>query len=266
MPNRIAFTLLLAGAAAAAAQTLGEPYFLIRIVRAAPRLDGDTAQIRPYVTAKAPIDVLGMKATTGSSQSWLIESHRSFASIEAVDKAIASAPMANADRSTLEDEAFSPSTRMIGLVRHPLSYRPDEALKLLHTARYFQISIYRIRPGADVDFAELIRIRKATFDSLNLDRPELGYQIISGGSSGMYVFLAPLPSLRTLDNGIARMPVHADGFSHSGGAARAAGRQIQYEADITREHMLFRVQPAMSHVSDEFASPDTEFWRGGRDR
>jgi hypothetical protein len=139
-----------------------------------------------------------------------------------------------------------------------LSYRPDEAIKLLQTARYFQVTIFRIRPGADFDFAELIRLRKASFDSINLDRPEIGYQIISGSTSGVYMFLAPLPSMRMLDNGFARMPVYAEGLGPGGGRA---GRQIAAEADATREHLLFRVEPAKSHVSDAFGAADPEFWR-----
>ncbi len=261
MPVFKAAVLIFAAAIFADAQALGEPFYLIRIVRGAPRADADPTAIQPYIAAKAPIEVLGMKAITGSSQSWLIESHRSFGSIEAVERAIAEAPASESTRAELEDEAISPSNRMLGLYRHALGYRPDEAIKLLQTARYFQVSIYRIRPGADIDFAELIRIRKATFDSINLDRPEIGYQVISGGSSGTYVFLAPLPSLKTLDNGIARMPVYSEGIGHAGGP-RAAGRQIQTEAEVTREHLLFRVQPRMSYVSDAFAAADPDFWRG----
>jgi hypothetical protein len=31
---------------------------------------------------------------------------------------------------------------------------------------------------------------------------------------------------------------------------------------LTREHLLFRIEPATSWVSDDFASADPEFWRG----
>ena len=117
---------------------------------------------------------------------------------------------------------------------------------------------YRIRPGADFDFAELIRLRKASFDSINLDRPEIGYQIISGANSGTYIFVAPLNSLRTLDNTFARMPAHGETL---GGPRGKESRQIQWEADVTREHMLFRVHPGLSHVSDAFAAADPDFWR-----
>jgi hypothetical protein len=234
----------------------GEPYFLIRVVRTPIRPDPNAA-IQPYRAVRASIDVLGLHSITGTSETWLIESHRSFSSIEGTDKALSEAP-APRSRDSVDEEVFAPSTRLIGLFRQGLSYRPDEAIKLLQTARYFQVTIFRIRPGADFDFAELVRLRKASFDSINLDRPEIGYQIISGSTSGMYMFLAPLPSMRMMDNGFARMPVYAEGLGPAGGKA---GRQIASEADATREHLLFRVEPQKSHVSDAFGAADPEFWR-----
>jgi hypothetical protein len=221
------------------AQTLGEPYFLARFTQ------GDSSAIQPYHELNSDVDVVGMQSITGETQTWLMEAYSSFASIEALDKAMASARPVSA-------------RRMIGLYRSFLSYRPDEAIKLIRSARYFQINVFRIRPGADVDFSELIRMRKSAFDSINLDRPEIGYQIISGANSGTYVFVAPLNSLRTLDNTFARMPAHGETL---GGPRGKESRQIQWEADVTREHMLFRVHPSLSHVSDAFAAADPDFWR-----
>ena len=73
------------------------------------------------------------------------------------------------------------------------------------------------------------------------------------------MFLSPLQSLRSIDNGMARMPVYAEGTAHAG---LNAGRQIAAEADITREQLIFRVEPRISYVSDSFASSDPEFWHG----
>jgi hypothetical protein len=223
---------------AAAAQTLGEPFFLVRITQ------GDGSAIQLYKHGSVNVDVVGMQSITGDSQSWLIEPHPSFASVEALDKVLATVEAPTA-------------TRMIGLYRTGLSYRPDEAIKLMRSARYFQVTVFRIRPGAEVDFSELIRIRKTVFDTINLDRPEIGYQIISGAVSGTYVFLAPLPTLRTLDNTFARMP-QGEG---SAPPRHREARQIQWEADVTREHMLFRVDPQISKVTEGFAAADPEFWR-----
>jgi hypothetical protein len=257
--TRLSQLALIAGfALCAEAQThQGEPYFLVRIVRMPIRPE-PRAAIEPYRASRSAADVIGMNAITGISQTWLIESHRSFSSIEATDKGLSEAPPIRKAGGEIDEEVFSPSTRLIGLFRGGLSYRPEEAIKLLQTARYFQVTIFRIRPGAEFELSELVRLRRAAFDSINLDRPEIGYQIISGSTSGMYMFLAPLPSMRMLDNGFARMPVYAEGLGPGGGKA---GRQIAADADATREHLFFRVEPQISHVSDAFGAADPDFWR-----
>ena len=235
----------------ASAQAPGDPFTLIRVVRNAYGSGPDAGSLHAYRTAGA--DVLGMKSITGASQTWMVEAHGSFASIEAVDQALAATAPATDHGRGFPYEGI-PTTNLIGMYRPGLSYRPDEALRLLPAARYFQISIYRIRSGSRFDFAELMRRRKLSFDSINLDRPEMGYQVISGATSGMYIFLAPLQSLRTLDNAWAKLPVYAE----EGGAKGA--RQGDPELEISREHLLFRVEPGISAVSDAFASGAPDFW------
>jgi hypothetical protein len=48
-------------------------------------------------------------------------------------------------------------------------------MKALPLARYFQVTIFRARPGTSYEFAEVMRIRNAAQDYINLDRPEIGY-------------------------------------------------------------------------------------------
>jgi hypothetical protein len=110
-----------------------------------------------------------------------------------------------------------------------------------------------------MDFAEVMRIRNASLDQLNIDRPEIGYQIMSGAESGTYVFLAPMPSLSTIDNAIARMWGTPDPSAH---ATRQASNRIAGEAGISREQLLFRVEPRISYVSESFASGARDFWQG----
>jgi hypothetical protein len=46
-------------------------------------------------------------------------------------------------------------------------------------ARYIHVTIYRIRPGAEAAFVELVKLRRGAFDSINSDRPDMAYQVIS---------------------------------------------------------------------------------------
>lgn len=233
--------LLLAAslAAAAWAQTLTEPPPLIRAVR---RPGIDLAAVRPYAEGRAGVHVIGMAAVTGPLETWLIELEGSFGEIERVDRALRSVARVRAP------DLVAPPATLIGIYRPGLSYRPDQAIRLFGKARYFYVSIYQVAAGARGDFTEAVRARRASYDFINLDRPDIAYQIVSGTPWGMYVFLAPLPSLAILDEALA----HVGEAPH---AAKASGDQV------TREHLLFRVEPAMSYVSDEFASADPDFWR-----
>jgi len=226
----------------AAAQTPSQPPTLIRLIR--------NGSIKPYSATRAPVTLFGMKSISGFQETWLMETHDSFASIENLEKTISNA---------MEDDATAPSRTMIALYRPGLSYRPDQAIRMYPKARYFQVSIYRIRPGADSDFADLVRLRRQALDSVNLNRPDIAYQVISGAESGTYVFLGPLVSLATLDSGLANSPVYADGVADASVEAR---RKITADGEMSRENLLFRIDPRISNVSEAFASDESEFWHG----
>jgi hypothetical protein len=247
-------TLFMAGvfSLCALAQTPGEPPPLIQLVRGA---GASVAVTRPYPDARAAVNVLGMTSIAGAAETWLVETHNSFASIEDLDRAIRSAapsmdPPEAPDRN--RDDLLASSRSLIALYRPAWSYRPDLAIRMFPNARYFHISIYRMRPGADAEFAELAKERKLHFDSINADRPEIAYQVMLGAPSGTYLFVAPLVSLRTLDNGLARM---------SGGEGPEAHAKTASSAELGHEQLLFRVEPRISYVSEEFAAGDPDFWR-----
>ena len=88
-----------------------------------------------------------------------------------------------------------------------------------------------------------------------LDRPELVYRIISGAASGTYILLAPLTSLRMMDNGLARNPAYADAMTEGGGSSN---RKLAADTVITRENSLLRIQPTLSRVPADFWAPPTQ--------
>lgn len=233
MKTTLAFGLLIFCATAQA-----DPPELIRVIRGA-------GSAQPYADAKVPIMILGMAPVSGVGEPWLMEAHDSFESIEAVDRALAGLVVPEILRSTGSDDILPSSRAIIGLFRAAFSYRPSEAEKSLPKARYLMVSIYRVRPGSENSFAELARLRRARFDSINLDRPELAYQVISGAASGTYLFVAPLMSLKVLDDGLAKAPAYAEGVKE---ASTAANNEIGHEM------LLLRIDPRMSLVPEDLAA------------
>src|ERR1017187_1813766 len=243
----------------AAAQNLTDPPPIVQLVRK-PGTGG--ASLKPYADSKAALNVIGMAAVTGQPETWLVEAHDSFASVEDLDQRIAALAPVRAfsdPADPLQDDVLAPTRTMLALYRPNWSYRPDQAIRMFPRARYFQISLFRIRPGTEAEFSELIRLRRATADAVNLDRPDMAYQVISGAPAGTFVFLSPIVSLRNFDDGVNPVPVFAEGLAN---AKAKDGSKIASDTEIGREHLLFRVEPRISYVADDFAEVDPEFWRG----
>jgi hypothetical protein len=247
-------------AATGAAQGLTEPPTIVQFVRK-PGIGG--ASLKPYANTGAAVNVIGMAAVTGLPETWLVECHYSFASVEDMDLRVAAAtpvrPSAEAG-DPAQDDVLAPSRTMLSVYRPNWSYHADQAIRGFPRARYFQVSIFRIRPGGEADFSELIRLRRATADVINLDRPELAYQVISGAPSGTIIFLSPIQTLRNFDEGVNPVPVYAEGLA----AKAKEGSKLAAGSEISREHLIFRVEPRISYVSSDFADVDPEFWRSNK--
>jgi hypothetical protein len=231
------------------AQAWADPPMLLRVIRNAQ----DVEPRRTYADARTAVNVLGMRTISGLNDAWVMELHDSFASIEAVDQALASTRGPRNGSYSASDDVLGPARLLIASYRPGLSYRPDEAAKNLPKARYLAVTTYRIRPGNEGAFEETIRLRRALRDSVNLDRPEIGYEVVAGAMSGTYVFIAPLPTLKVLDDRFGRPPAYAEGI-------RDASKKAAAEAEISQERMLLRIDAGLSYVSVEFAAGDPDFW------
>jgi hypothetical protein len=237
-------------AACAFAQTPSDPPPILRLIRN----PGSGGLMPRYAEARAAVESIGMTAATGLLETWFVELHQTFAGIESLDQALAPLPPGRGD-----DGLINPPRTMIAQFRPAWSYREDQAIRTPLRARYFHVSLIRIRPGTAADYGELVNLRRQSQDSVNLDRPELAYEVIFGAPAETYVFLAPLVSLLSLDEGVASTPPYAEGIADARSKARA---KIAPDAEISRENLLFRVEPRLSYVSDEFAGADPAFWRG----
>jgi hypothetical protein len=221
-----------------------DPPKIIRVLRNMSWADG-----RAYGNARAGISVLGATSVSGPSENWFIEMHTTFASVEDLDQRI---PLPHSG-PTYSDEILPASTTLIAIYRDSLSHRWDEAVKIMQRARYFMLTIYRIRPGTETGFATLMKMRRSHYESVNFDQPAICYQVMSGVMAGTYVFVTPLTSLKIFDDGLAKTP---DGPRDPS----AAEQKLASEVEVSHEYLLFRIDPQNSYVSDDFAAGDPDFW------
>ena len=86
---------------------------------------------------------------------------------------------------------------------------------------------------------------------MNLDRPEMAYQVLSGAPTITYVFLAPLASLASFDEVLARVPQYA----RAAAKVAAAGNLSQTEKPALPRGAVDQYR------GDDIAGRDPEFWR-----
>jgi hypothetical protein len=230
----------------AACSALAQPPSLIRIVR--------QGNIGAYNSGQASVNVFGMSAIAGPGESWLIEMHDTFASLEAVDQAVAGFnPLQTKDAAPFPDLLARTQT-LIASYRPSLSHRANEGMEMFPKIRYLDFAVIRIRLGTEADLTKLLKLRSFSLAGINADRPEIVFEVIAGAPPGTYLMLAPMTSLSGLDGGRVDTPAYAEG-------ATEAAKKLAADTELAREHVWFRIEPRMSRVSDPFASQDPNFWR-----
>lgn len=242
---------------AALGQGLTDPPPILEIVQ---KPGYAAAAIKPYADAQAAVNVIGMSAMTGLPETWFMEMHLNYASLEELDKALTSvgAPRPATAVDGGQDDILAPARTLIAIYQPQWSYRPDQAIRQFAQAHYMHVTIFRLRNASEATFEKMMALRRGTLESTNVDRPDIAYQVMSGVPAGTYIFLSPVVTLRTLDDGVPNTPAYAQALANE----RAKTMAGTAASDVSREHLLFRVEPRLSYVSDDFAAANPELWRG----
>jgi hypothetical protein len=208
---------------------------------------------------KFPFHYLGLSTESGPNEVVFLEAFPSFAAIEEGDKLGEKAPL----KSELEmvnardGELRSESRSLTAVFRKDLSYMPDNALPV-GKFRYMMIDNYRVRLGQNDKFMDGAKLLLGGYKKANVGMTILCYQVIAGAPNGVYLFLMPMDSLKTLDG----MQAMDKALEESIGADALKGlSKGEGEVFQTMETTLYSVSPEMSYLPKEEEDADPAFWR-----
>ncbi len=253
-------------AASALAQTAGPPAVL-RIIRQTMKPGAVAEQeklaataARALARARYPANFLALSSITGGLETWIVESHDSFASVEAASTFVENTPAVKWWLSQYEAQAGAAVTdvrRILAIFRPDLSYRGDQFAMDLPKMRYMSLVMVRLLPARDTEFAEAVRLVKAAYEKTGSDQPLVIYQVVSGAPSPAYLFFSPMVSLKSMDDSPARGKAMREALGEDG-----AAKTVKTSSEVTAasESFLFTLNPKLSYVSKEFAAVDPEFW------
>lgn len=258
------FVLLAAVSAAAQNPT---PPQVLRIIRqtikpgAAAEHEKIGANVaRGVARAKYPANFLALSSMSGEPETWILESHDSFASVEAASTFVENTPAVKwwlGQSEAQSSASLAGVRRLLAIYRPDLSYRGDQFAQNMPQMRYISVVLVRLLPARDSEFAEAVRLVKGAYEKSASDQPLVIYQVISGAPGPSYLFFAPMASLKAMDDAPARGKAMREALGEDN-----AAKALKTSADVTAasESFLFALNPRLSYVSKEFAAADPDFW------
>ncbi len=215
------------------------------------------AFVAAFTAAKWPQRYLAVDSMSGAPRSLFLVGYDSFEAWEkdtqatmknaALSSALERAGLADADLlASVDSGAFA--------FREDYSLRP--AVDIAHM-RYFEISVFHVRPGHRKDWDDLVKMYMAAYEKIP-DAHWATFESIYGNPDGTYVVFNPMKSLAETDRAFAQgkqfeAAMGPDGMKKLSDLSAAAIESSQTN--------LFMFNPRESYPPDTWVKADPEFWK-----
>jgi hypothetical protein len=207
--------------------------------------------------ANSPDYYLAMTSLTGLPEAWyIIPSASNAAYGEYMRRYDNDAAMtAELERLSRADGEVLNSTRTIQAAARPdltMGAYPDLAKQ-----RFWEITIFRVRPGHEQDFDAAAKAYISAAQRLAPTIQFRTYQVIAGMQGPTYIVFASVTSYAEFDQMFANQMKTMQGAN---AAEQAALQKYGTDAALSTESNRFRLDPKQSYVSRETRATDPAFW------
>jgi hypothetical protein len=259
---------LLACALPALAQTMGAPpILLLQYEYVKPGHGGaahaatESAFVKAFTDAKFPSAYLGMESLSGNNRALFLTGYSSFADYEKDFKTVSGNPLLGLqiDNAMAHDgEHLSEAGQSFYALDKSLSHSEDKIDA--GTARYWEITRIKVKPGHEHEFDELAKMYNNATMKLNPGEIWAAYSSVYGNENGgIWMFFVPLKSLADVDtmmNNGDKLP----SAMGEGGMKKFA--ELEAASVDSMSTNLFAVNPKMSYPMDGWVKSDPAFWNG----
>jgi len=217
----------------------------------------ESAFVQAFARAKWPTHYLAMNSLSGKPRVLFFTAYDSFEAWEKDVKAIDK----NAALSAALDHAGVADGELLDSVDGGAwAYREDYSLRPggdVPHMRYFDISVYHIKPGHRKEWDDGMKMVLAAYKSI----PETHwacYEGTYGVPDNTFVFITLRKSAAEIDQGFAQDKQFRAAMGEEG--MKKLG-ELSAASIESSESQLFMFNPKMSYVSDEWIKADPDFWK-----
>lgn len=216
----------------------------------------ESAFVQAMTRAKWPTHYLAVNALSGKARALYLTGYDSFAAWEKDMMAV----QKNATLSAALDRAYVADGDLLSdFDASALLYRDDYSLRSavdIPHMRYFEISLYRVRPGHMQDWDTLVKMVMAAYQKIP-DVHWATYQAIYGQEGGTFVVFNPMKSASEIDQSFDQDKK----FMAAMGDDMKKFSELEAATIESSQHNLFIFSPKMSYVADEWIKADPDFWK-----
>ena len=217
----------------------------------------ESAFVQAFARAKWPTHYFAATALTGRPRVLFFVAHDSFEAWEKDNLAT----QKNAALSAVLDHASANDGELLSDTdTSVLTYNEEQSLRApvdIAHMRYFEISLYRVRPGHRAQWNELVKLVKAAYEKVP-DTHWAMYEAVFGQEDVTYVVIIPRKSAAEIDQSMMNEKQFVDAMGEDGMKKLVELESAAVEFTQTN---LFQFSPAMSYPRDEWVTADPEFWK-----
>jgi len=217
----------------------------------------ESAFVQALTKAKWPTHYLAVDSLSGKTRSLFFTGYESF---EAWEKDV-QAEEKNAALSAALDHAGVVDGELLSeMDGGAFAFREDYSLRAavdIPHMRYFEISLFHVKPGHDKEWEALVKMYMAAYEKIP-DVHWATYEAVYGQENGTFVVFNPMKSASEIDHAFAQGKQFEAALGEEG--MKKLG-ELSAAAIESSQTNLFIFNPRMSYVSDEWIKADPDFWK-----
>jgi len=165
----------------------------------------------------------------------------------------AGATFQNADFTRAVSDTQASFNGVVASLREDLSYRPEKLD--IANARSWEITLIRLKPGTEMDFADMERESIELHKRNNIDEHWVAYQVQYGLQAPALIFITSLRTLGDLDKDLKE--AHKSAFTPT---IRRRFSDTAKDSILFERSTLLSVRPEISKPADTLVAANPEFW------
>lgn len=217
----------------------------------------ETAFVQAAAHAKAPTHYFAVNSMSGDARALYVFGFDSFAAVQKdVEMTAANETLAAAfDKAALSDgELLSGIDDSYWVYNSELSYHAHRDLGRL---RYLEISSYRVKPGHNSDWEQIVKMVKDTEDKIGSSAHWAIYDLTFGGAGDTHLVLTGRHGLDEIDQGFAEDKKFGEAMGMDG---MKKFEELIAASIESSSHQLMAVNPRQSYPEDGWVKEDPTFW------